>query len=128
MGERRAAPRRAANLPIQYRLVGESQVEDIRDISRSGVFVTCREPLPLGSRIEMSIPEVPQGLLRVECTVVRVVWGGRIRGILRDPGMALRFEDLDEKKQIRIDRLLNHLRELSALRRAPPPPEPDEPV
>lgn len=120
MSERRAAPRRTANLPIQYRLVGDSQVEDIRDISRTGVFVACREPLPLKSRLEMSIPEGPQGLLRVECTVVRVVWGGRVKGQLREPGMALQFEDVDEATQRRIDALLNHLRELSALRRAPP--------
>lgn len=95
-------------------------MDDIRDISRTGVFIACREPLTLGSRIEMAIPEGDTGLLRVECTVVRVVWGGRVRGQPRERGMAVRFDDIDEKRQIRIDRLLTHLREMSALRKMPP--------
>lgn len=123
MNDRRGAPRRAAQFPIQYRLVGVTQVDDIRDISRTGCFLFCRDPLPLGSRIEVSIPEGPNQIFSVECTVVRVVWGGRVKGQVRSPGMALQFDNPTDETRWRIDRVINALREQSAMRKAPPLPE-----
>jgi hypothetical protein len=103
--DRRSNPRRARQLDVRYRVVGEQLSHPSVDLSTGGVFVACTQPLPLGADVEIFLDD-DDGALRVGAKVVRVVWGGRQQGEPVEPGMALQFVDLDDDDQARLTALL----------------------
>lgn len=106
MSERRRAPRVPKELPVRYRMVGSVLVDDVRDISESGVYVVCAEPFPLGTTVEIALPEGRESTLTIEGRVVRVVWGGRTRGKTASPGMAIAFSSLTKTEHQRLLRVI----------------------
>ena len=111
--ERRRTARQNTAAHIRYRTIGEVQIETMKDISRTGAFVSCREPFSLGTVLELQLfPDVDPGFT-VEAKVVRVVWGGRQGGQSIEPGMALAFEPLDEDVFEKfMERMEGHLTEM----------------
>lgn len=94
-------------LPVRYRVVGNTFVDPARDLSMGGMFLSCLSPLPLGTRLEVLLgPSDEAEPLRLEATVVRVVWGGRRDGRPIEPGMALAFVTLSSIEEQRLSKLL----------------------
>lgn len=89
--------------------MGKTVVHSTRDLSSTGVFLSCKEPTPLGTRLELALAPPGQRPLTLEGEVVRVVWGGRDRGRAVPPGMAVRFVNHDEDRQDAVSRLLKTL-------------------
>jgi hypothetical protein len=104
--ERRQRARTRQELNVSYRMVGESSVDLTRDISEGGLFLDCERPLPLGTRLELFLPDPddPDATIRVEAVVVRVVWGGRRGGRPVAPGMAVEFAATDDDARALIAR------------------------
>jgi hypothetical protein len=102
--ERRRAGRKAASLDVRYRTVGHSVVDPAHNVSATGIFLGCEEPLPLGTLVELTLDDGDP--LSLEAKVVRVVWGGRRDGEPVEPGMALEFISLDDDAKSRLERLL----------------------
>ncbi len=107
MDERRRSQRSAVSFPVRYRPIGTALIDDVVDISETGMFMSCEEPLALGTRIELDFPEGKRQTLRIEAEVVRVVWGGRHQGEKIPAGMAVRFERLTEARITRLRRIIH---------------------
>ena len=103
--ERRKSHRHAATIGIQFRTVGDAQIETVRDISRTGLFVSCKEPLPLNTLLHVQLFPGEETAPVLDATVVRVVWGGWKNGETTEPGMALSFPPLSEDAYQRITQL-----------------------
>lgn len=105
--ERRRALRVQKAATVRYRMVGSLLVDEMRDISLTGLFLVCAEPLPLGTQVEVAFEEAKAGLLHVEGTVVRVVWGGRENGQRTSPGMAIAFAPVDKTVEEALVRIID---------------------
>ena len=103
--DRRKASRHSATIGIQFRTLGEAQIETIRDISRTGLFVSCKEPLPLRTQLHVQLFPQEEAAPVLDATVVRVVWGGWKNGKSTEPGMALAFAPLSDDVFMRIYQL-----------------------
>lgn len=114
MDERRRSHRSAVSFPVRYRPIGTALVDDVVDISETGMFLSCEEPLSLGTRIELDFPEGRNQTLRVEAEVVRVVWGGRSHGEKTSAGMGVRFEKLTETRATRLRRIIHDFEQAKA--------------
>ena len=98
-------------VPVQIRAGFESDGErrecPVKNISRGGLFVSTRSPLPAGSHVELEIRVGETGevhTLRGE--VARVVdAAGGPDGDAEEEGMGIRFTDLDEAQLRVVDRL-----------------------
>lgn len=103
--ERRLSHRHAASRAIRYRMMGDIHVEHLRDISKTGAYINCREPLPLGTALLLEFHVEESSRFQLEAKVVRVVWGGRQDGVEIEPGMALQFQEISQET---LNRLLLH--------------------
>jgi len=114
--------RRDLRLPVElkvgYRTVGSFITDYILNISRGGIFVTTRNPLPIGTRVRLvfSLPDFP---LPFDLT-------GEVKWINPPghashaaPGMGIQFSNLDETTRKRIGRFMKTAK-------AQPPPLPDD--
>jgi hypothetical protein len=104
--ERRRAHRVRKGSSVRYRMVGSLLVDEMRDISLSGLFLGCAEPFPLGTRVEIAFDRADSGSFVVEGTVVRVVWGGRFQGKRTSPGMAIAFASIDGDTEAALTRVI----------------------
>jgi hypothetical protein len=98
--DRRRAPRAPMLMSVEYESVGSTESAETIDVSRSGLFLGTRTPLPVGT--ELSVRLKPKGTLRVR--VMRVVEGDPTSS--RTPGMGVRILDSDETTTLA---LANHL-------------------
>lgn len=105
--ERRRAARVRKEAAVRYRMVGSLLVDEMRDISLTGLFLVCAEPYPLGTRVEIAFDRTESAPLVVEGTVVRVVWGGRDQGRRTSPGMAIAFAPLDLDVEQALTRIID---------------------
>jgi hypothetical protein len=87
-------------------MVGSLLVDEMRDISLSGLFLVCAEPFPLGTRVEVAFDRTESAPFVVEGTVVRVVWGGRDQGRRTSPGMAIAFAPVDAAVEKALTRII----------------------
>ncbi|HKK01153.1 MAG TPA: PilZ domain-containing protein [Desulfuromonadales bacterium] len=104
-----AAPRKYLRAPL---IVLKVKLDDGRrsffgytkNISRSGIFIASVNPKEPGTRYQVEIP-LPEPINReIDCTC-EVVWKRHYaKGSPYEPGMGLRFIDLDEKLAEDIDR------------------------
>jgi type IV pilus assembly protein PilZ len=105
---RRRSERLHHELPVAYRTVGSFLSDWATNISRGGLFINTRKPLPVGSVVNLII-QLPGAEFPFDMTgtVKRIVpWeeGGGAA-----PGMAIEFTDLDGAKRERIELFVEKL-------------------
>ncbi len=105
---RRRAERLHHELPVAYRTVGSFLSDWATNISRGGLFINSRKPLPMGSVVKLII-QLPGAEFPFDMTgtVKRAVpWeaGGKAA-----PGMAIEFTELDAAKRQRIELFVEKL-------------------
>lgn len=110
------APRIANIDVVQVSLEGDEsyRVEQINNISKSGVFIRTDSPFPISSKVNMVFSlvrdptekGVPPSILQVKVKgeVVRHVQGEE-RGV-SGPGMGIRFLDLDPQASQLLDEIV----------------------
>jgi type IV pilus assembly protein PilZ len=99
---RRRSERLHHELPVAYRTVGSFLSDWATNISRGGLFINTRKPLPVGSVVRL-IVQLPGAEFPFDMTgtVKRTVpWeeGGKAA-----PGMAIEFTGLDGAKREQIE-------------------------
>jgi uncharacterized protein (TIGR02266 family) len=102
------APRAPTNLRIKFRSANVEQfIERYSvDVSRGGIFIRTREPLPVGSRLKLEFQLLDAApLLSGEGTVTWIRAADPARADLT-PGMAVRFDKLTPNSQATLDKIL----------------------
>lgn len=104
----RMSDRLHAELLVAYRTDQGFQTDWAVNISRSGLFINCRAPLPVGSSLAIiiSIPGDPTPFT-MNGKVVRVK-PPEDKGTT--PGMGVEFVELDPSKGIRLEEFVQQLR------------------
>jgi|SRR5690242_11945580 hypothetical protein len=70
--ERRRDPRVAVKLPLRFTFAGKTIDTRIVDLSRAGIRFHTPQPLPVMSRMQMTL-ELPEGKRATRITIVGVV-------------------------------------------------------
>jgi type IV pilus assembly protein PilZ len=103
------APRLHHEIPVAYRTVGSFLSDWATNISRGGLFINTRSPLPVGTAVTILV-QLPGASFpcRLEGRVARVT-------PLDDhasevPGMGIEFTGLDESQQRELDQFVERLR------------------
>lgn len=75
-----------------------------RDVSRGGLFVSTDEPLPLNTRVEVTLVLPDETVFQIEGEVVHRLLPARAETLGRAPGFGLRFDEryLDELKLLEV--------------------------
>lgn len=106
--ERRREPRTPVNIRIDYQTVDAFFSEFASNINQGGLYIKTTRPLPPGTRLTL------QFLLPNRGTPIQVdgevVWVNErtTKGI--NPGMGIRFEELDGEVKTQINLLARELR------------------
>lgn len=105
--ERREAPRANVELVIEYSDLEHFCQDYARNISLGGIFVETRNPLSIGSVLEMgfTLPGY-SGKIQTRGKVVRSVLPDQAGPAKARPGMAIQFDDLSEESKAIIDALV----------------------
>ncbi len=106
---RRRAARLHHELPVAYRTVGSFLSDWATNISRGGLFINTRKPLPVGTVVKLII-QLPGAEFPFDMSgrVTRVApWDNRANVA---PGMAIEFLDLDAAKREQIELFVEKLR------------------
>ncbi|MGC4113561.1 MAG: TIGR02266 family protein [Myxococcales bacterium] len=113
---KRKSERLENELPVAYRSVDGFITDWVTNISKGGLFINSRQPLPQGTTVRLII-QLPDAPFPFDLTgrVVRVIESDNAGG--EPPGMGVEFVDIDEDKRARIEKFVERLR--TAL-----PPEP----
>lgn len=106
--EKRQNTRHALRTKMDYRAQsgGDFLYEYTTNISRGGIFIETREPLPEGTLVEMKFqPPEASGPIEV---VGKVVWVNRYRDGEENPnpGMGIQFEELSDDTRDMIAQLV----------------------
>jgi len=96
-------------LLVAYRTVDGFITDWAVNISRGGIFINTRNPLALGSTVRLII-SLPDAAFPFDLTgkVIRVSEFDNAQNQV--PGMGIEFVDVDEEKQVRIERFVERLR------------------
>ncbi len=97
--EKRRDERHPMRVRMDYRNRGGGDFlfEYTMNISKGGIFIETRDPLPVGTVVEMRFQ--PPGMEDVLEVAGRVVWLNEFRPDSEDnpnPGMGIQFEGLDD--------------------------------
>ena len=94
---------------MAYRTVDGFITDWAVNISRGGMFINTRNPLALGSTVRLII-SLPDAAFPFDLTgkVIRVSEFDNVQNQV--PGMGIEFVDVDEEKQVRIERFVERLR------------------
>ncbi len=106
---KRRSARLHHELPVAYRSVGSFLSDWATNISRGGLFINTRKPLPVGTVVKLII-QLPDTAFPVDIKgkVTRVTeFANRANQV---PGMAIEFIDVDESKRAMIERFVDKLR------------------
>lgn len=116
---KRKSERLENELPVAYRSVDGFITDWVTNISKGGLFINSRQPLPQGTTVRLII-QLPDAPFPFDLTgrVVRVIEADNPGA--EAPGMGVEFVDIDEDKRARIEKFVEKLR--TAL-----PPEPKKP-
>lgn len=101
---RRREERIGVVLQLAYRSASHLLVSYCTNLSRGGIFVPTRQPMPAGSRISLAIT-VPGDSAPIELTA-EVRWVRQFDALEGPAGMGLAFEDVDEMLGERVDRIV----------------------
>jgi len=106
---KRKSERLENELPVAYRSVDGFITDWVTNISRGGLFINSRQPLPQGTTVRLII-QLPDTPFPFDLTgrVVRVIDVDNAGG--EDPGMGVEFVDIDEDKRGRIEKFVEKLR------------------
>src|SRR5262245_46233663 len=107
--EKRQAPRVEHELLVAYRTVGGFVSEWAVNLSRGGLFVNTRNPLPLGSAVRLMV-NLPGESFPYELAgrVVRVESVDNSANVA--PGMGIEFVDVDGKVREELAAFVDRLR------------------
>lgn len=94
MTVRRGQQRVALTVPVELEVDGEVLTALSQDLTPYGMFVRLLAPLPVGTRVELTVlPESER--LRTPATVAHALSEAEARQLGRSPGVGLVFSDLD---------------------------------
>jgi len=106
--EKRKAPRAQIRARVDFEVRSKDTFlfEYTTDMSRDGIFLSTRNPLPVGARIQMKF-QAPQGGRVIEVEG-KVVWINPYRpgGENINPGMGIQFLNLSEEDKEAITKLV----------------------
>ena len=107
---KRRSERLEHELLVAYRTVDGFITDWATNISKGGVFINSRAPLPVGTTVRL-IVSLPDTAFPFDLTgkVTRVV--DHATAGSEAPGMGLEFMDVDEDKRARIERFVDKLRD-----------------
>src|SRR3954467_5363115 len=94
-------PRAAVTIPVRYRYQTFTEFVETQsmNVSRSGMFISAHQQIPVGTLIDFEITLTDGfALLRGKAEVVRLSQ--------RPPGIGIRFDQLDEPSRKLIDRIV----------------------
>jgi type IV pilus assembly protein PilZ len=84
---------------VAWRADGPRIVSRVRDLSAGGVFVSTRDPIPVGTAIKMLFA-LPEGEIRVE---------GIVRFSAKEKGFGVEFTQMEPADRARLLELLRRL-------------------
>ncbi len=106
---KRRAARLHHEIPVAYRTVGSFLTDWATNISRGGLFINTRKPLPVGTAVKILI-QLPGASFPFQL-------GGRVTRITEYdnranmvPGMGIEFVDMDDSKRRDIESFVDRLR------------------
>ncbi len=117
MSDGKATPRRDARVTInkEFESYEAFITEYVTNISRTGAFVRSKDPLPIGTLVNLRFTVIMDDIETVEGI------GEVVRVHDDPPGMGVVFTELSSYSKGLIDRLLTH----KTARLVPNPPDPD---
>ncbi len=102
--ERRENIRHATHLRVQ---LDSNEHGTAVDVSRGGIFIATRRPLPIGSEISLELETPSSGKpLQLSGSVVRIASGGELAA---RSGMAIMFDGLDASQREALKLLIEKL-------------------
>ena len=106
---KRRAMRLHHEIPVAYRSVGSFLTDWATNISRGGLFINTRKPLPVGTNVKILV-QLPGTAFpyHLEGRVTRVTEYDNRANLV--PGMGLEFTDVDDAKRRDIEAFVNRLR------------------
>jgi uncharacterized protein (TIGR02266 family) len=109
VADKRQSHRLHHELPVAYRSVGGFLSDWATDISRGGLFINTRKPLPVGTPVRLTL-QLPAAKCPVDIAgrVARVSEVGN--AVNTAPGMGIEFTDLDGAKRREIEAFVERLR------------------
>ena len=107
---KRKSERLENELPVAYRSVDGFITDWVTNISKGGLFINSRTPLPAGTTVRLII-QLPDTPFPFDLTgrIVRVIEAEKAAAN-EDPGMGVEFVDIDEDKRARIEKFVEKLR------------------
>jgi uncharacterized protein (TIGR02266 family) len=106
---KRRATRVHHEIPVAYRTVGSFLTDWATNLSRGGMFVNTRNPLPVGTEVKILL-HLPGTSFpcHLEGRVTRVTEFDNRANLV--PGMGVEFTSVDEAKQRELDTFVERLR------------------
>ncbi len=106
---KRRAARLHHEIPVAYRSVGSFLTDWATNISRGGLFINTRKPLPVGTAVKILV-QLPGASFPHEL-------GGRVTRVTEYdnranmvPGMGVEFTDMDDAQRREIESFVDRLR------------------
>ena len=106
---KRRAARLHHEIPVAYRSVGSFLTDWATNISRGGLFINTRKPLPVGTAVKILV-QLPGASFPFQL-------GGRVTRITEYdnranmvPGMGVEFTDVNEAQKREIEAFVDRLR------------------
>ncbi len=106
---KRRAARLHHEIPVAYRTVGSFLTDWATNISRGGLFINTRKPLPVGTAVKILI-QLPGASFPFQL-------GGRVTRITEYdnranmvPGMGVEFVDVDDAQRRELEAFVDRLR------------------
>jgi type IV pilus assembly protein PilZ len=104
----RKSERLQHELLVAYRTVGSFITDWAVNISRGGIFINTRNPMPVGTIVKLKI-SLPDAAFPFDLTGKVIRMAPHIEGG-ETPGMGIEFVDIDEDKAVRLERFVDVLR------------------
>lgn len=103
MKERRVSQRIPLSIEVTYEDREAFISSFLSDVSGGGVFIATGKPLEVGTRMQICfhVPGVTDSFM----ATVTVVWVSGGEGV-KNPGMGVRFDEMDPKERQRLDEFL----------------------
>jgi uncharacterized protein (TIGR02266 family) len=105
---KRRAARLHHEIPVAYRSVGSFLTDWATNISRGGLFINTRKPLPVGTSVKILV-QLPGASFpfHLQGRVTRVTEYDNHANMV--PGMGIEFTDVDEAKRREIEAFVERL-------------------
>ncbi len=105
---KRRATRLHHEIPVAYRSVGSFLTDWATNISRGGLFINTRKPLPVGTSVKILV-QLPGASFpfQLEGRVTRVTAYDNNANMV--PGMGVEFIDVDEARRREIEAFVERL-------------------